>query len=177
MTHIICSYISTYTIISLLLLHVIAARTTLSKPLLERAKGTKILASVRDINDFKKGSEEDLSKFPNAEHDILQNHALDKGPILYLGSPHMKVNGLETPEAGKVLLQLLFDHCQSPAFTYYHAWDVGDVVIWDNSQTLHHSMPYKNDGSVKRELYRTQARMELPETSKKNDNEESRDEL
>ena len=157
-------------------LHVIAARATLSKPLLERAKGTKILASVRDIADFAKGTEEDLSKFPNAEHDILQNHALDMGPLLYLGSPHMKVNGLETPEAGKVLLQLLFDHCQSPAFTYYHAWDVGDVVIWDNSQTLHHSMPYNNDGSVKRELYRTQARMELPEI-KKNDNEESRDEL
>ena len=171
MTHIICSYISIL-ISYLYYYYTIAARATLSKPLLERAKGTKILASVRDIADFAKGTEEDLSKFPSAEHDILQNHALDNGPLLYLGSPHMKVNGLETPEAGKVLLQLLFDHCQSPAFTYYHAWDVGDVVIWDNSQTLHHSMPYKNDGSVKRELYRTQAQMDLPEK-----NEESRDEL
>ena len=57
-------------------LHVIAARATLSKPLMERAKGTKILASVRDIADFAKGTEEDLSKFPSAEHHIIQNHAL-----------------------------------------------------------------------------------------------------
>ena len=150
-----------------------AARASLSKPLSDRANGTTILASVRDIADFSKGTDEDLSKFPNAEHAILQNHAIDNGPLLYLGSPHMTVNGLESKDAGKMLLKMLFDHCQSPSFTYYHAWDVGDVIVWDNSQTLHHSMPYNNDGSVKRELYRTQARMDIPE-KKKND---ERDEL
>jgi taurine dioxygenase len=49
------------------------------------------------------------------------------------------------------------------SFTYFHAWDVGDVIIWDNTQTLHHAMPYKNDGTAKRELYRTQARLRLGE--------------
>ena len=51
MTHIICSYISIL-ISYLYYYYTIAARATLSKPLLERAKGTKILASVRDIADF-----------------------------------------------------------------------------------------------------------------------------
>ena len=36
----------------------------------------------------------------------------------------------------------------------------GDVLVWDNTQTLHHSMPYDNDGANRRELYRTQARFE-----------------
>ena len=36
----------------------------------------------------------------------------------------------------------------------------GDVLVWDNTQTLHHSYPYDNDGTNKRELYRTQARMQ-----------------
>ena len=51
-------------------------------------------------------------------------------------------------------------------FTYFHSWDKGDVLVWDNTQTLHHSFPYDNDGSTKRELYRTQARIRLPTTLK-----------
>ena len=71
----------------------------------------------------------------------------------------MAVGGLETPESGRALLDMLLIHATSPAFTYFHAWDVGDVIVWDNTQTLHHAMPYKNDGTAERELYRTQARL------------------
>merc|ERR1712157_668968 len=134
------------------------ARATLSGPLLERAESASIVASVRDIADFAKGTEEDLSAFPTAEHSILTNHSLDDGPLLYLGSPHMTVEGLESPEAGKAMLDMILTHSTSPAFSYFHAWSVGDVIIWDNTQTLHHSMPYNNDGTVRRELYRTQCR-------------------
>lgn len=138
-----------------------AARATLSKPLLERAANCSIAVSVRAIVDFAKGTEEDLAAFPDAVHTILDVHSLDGGPLLYVGSPHMQVQGLESPEAGKALLEMLLAHATSPAFTYFHAWDVGDVIVWDNTQTLHHSMPYTNDGSAKRELYRTQARLRL----------------
>jgi len=112
-----------------------------------------------DIADFAKGDPEDLAKFPLAIHPLIDTHFLDSGPILYLGSPHMKVFGLETPEAGKELLETLLAHATAPAFTYYHSWEVGDVVIWDNSQTMHVSKPYSNDGTNRREMYRTQARM------------------
>lgn len=139
-----------------------AAYATLSKPLLERAQQASISVSVRDIADFAKGSEEDLSKFPDARHPILDKHTFDGGPMLYVGSPHMTVEGLETSEQGRALLDMLLIHATSPAFTYFHAWDVGDVIVWDNTQTLHHAMPYKNDGTAKRELYRTQARLKPP---------------
>mmetsp|Transcript_8193 Transcript_8193/g.18405 ORF Transcript_8193/g.18405 Transcript_8193/m.18405 type:complete len:248 (-) Transcript_8193:48-791(-) len=141
-----------------------AARATLSKPLLERAEKTSIKVSVRDIGDFKKGTEEDLAAFPDAQHPILDHHTLDGGPQLYVGSPHMAVSGLETPEAGRALLDMLLMHATSPSYTYFHAWDVGDVIIWDNTQTLHHSMPYNNDGTARRELYRTQSRVVIPES-------------
>ena len=48
------------------------------------------------------------------------------------------------------------------AFQYFHAWEAGDVVVWDNSQTLHQSMPYDNDGHARREYYRSQARIRPP---------------
>ena len=141
-----------------------AARATLSRPLIERAQNASISVSVRDIADFAKGTEEDLQAFPDAQHPILDHHLFDGGPMLYVGSPHMSVNGLESPEAGKALLEMLLAHATSPAFTYFHAWDVGDVIVWDNTQTLHHAMPYNNDGSAERELYRTQARLVGDET-------------
>ena len=101
--------------------------------------------------------------FPKmAVHPLLDTHYLDSGPLLYVGSPHMKVHGLETPEAGKALLNMLLMHATSPAFQYFHVWDAGDVVVWDNTQTLHHSMPFNNDGHARREFYRTQARMKPP---------------
>jgi taurine dioxygenase len=139
-----------------------AARATLSKPLRERAAQASILASVHDIADFAKGTQEDLAAFPDAQHAILDHHSSDGGPLLYVGSPHMKVGGLESPEAGRALLDMLLVHATSPSFTYFHAWDVGDVIVWDNTQTLHHAMPYNNDGTAKRELYRTQARILVP---------------
>jgi len=119
--------------------------------------------SVRDIADFAKGTEDDLAAFPDAQHPILDHHAIDGGPQLYVGSPHMSVGGLDSPEEGRALLDMLLMHATSPAYTYFHAWDVGDVIIWDNTQTLHHAMPYKNDGTAKRELYRTQSRLVLSE--------------
>ena len=38
------------------------------------------------------------------------------------------------------------------------------MLVWDNTQTLHHSFPYDNDGSAKRELYRTQASRRLTQS-------------
>jgi taurine dioxygenase len=114
---------------------------------------------VRDIADFAKGKEEDLAMFPKAIHPLVDTHFLDHGPLLYVGSPHMKIFGLATPEEGKKLLNMLLSHATSPAFQYFHAWDAGDVLVWDNTQTLHHSMPYENDGTNHREYFRTQARM------------------
>ena len=74
----------------------------------------------------------------------------------------MVVEGLETQEAGRDLLTMVLTHATSPSFTYFHAWEAGDVLIWDNSQTLHQSMPYDNDGRARREYYRSQARIRPP---------------
>ena len=43
----------------------------------------------------------------------------------------MVVEGLETREAGRDLLTMVLTHATSPSFTYFHAWDAGDVVVWD----------------------------------------------
>lgn len=137
-----------------------AAYATLSQPLRDRAANASIVASVHDIADFRKGSPDDLAKFPDARHAIIDKHRDDHGPLLFLGSPHMRVEGLESEAAGKSLLNMLMTHATSPSFTYFHRWEAGDILLWDNVQTLHHAFPYNNDGSAKREFYRTQARIQ-----------------
>ena len=39
--------------------------------------------------------------------------------MLYVGSPHMVVEGLETQEAGRDLLTMVLTHATSPSFTYF----------------------------------------------------------
>ena len=74
------------------------------------AESASIVASVRDIADFAAGDERRTAKFPNATHKFIQPHALDGGPVLYVGSPHMVVEGLETQEAGRDLLTMVLTH-------------------------------------------------------------------
>ena len=45
-------------------------------------------------------------------------------------------------------------------FVYAHKWQPGDVLIWDNTCTLHRATPY--DNKYNRTLYRTQVRGETP---------------
>jgi len=134
-----------------------AAFATLSMRLKKHVGNASIKVSVRDIPDFKNGSPEDLAKFPNTYHPVVDRHPVDNGTLLYLGSIQAQVEGLEPESSGKRLLSRLMTHATEKTFTYYHKWEAGDIVLWDNVQTLHCSLPYNNDGSAKRELYRTQA--------------------
>ncbi|EOD04870.1 TauD/TfdA family dioxygenase [Emiliania huxleyi CCMP1516] len=137
-----------------------AARATLSTSLLEEAARCSIRASVRNIADFAKGTEEDLALFPDVSHPMLSTHLLDGGALLYLGSHAMEVEGMESAEDGRVLLTRLLAHTtETPEFTYFHTWELGDLLIWDNTQVLHHGFPYENNGINRREMYRSQARM------------------
>jgi alpha-ketoglutarate-dependent taurine dioxygenase len=34
-----------------------------------------------------------------------------------------------------------------PEFVHCHQWSVGDLVIWDNTGTMHRAMPYYNPDS------------------------------
>ncbi|MFF5024713.1 neopentalenolactone/pentalenolactone F synthase [Streptomyces collinus] len=54
------------------------------------------------------------------------------------------VNSLNTkrileldPAASKELLQDLWSHAGSPALTYTHTWEPGDIVMWDQLGTIH----------------------------------------
>jgi alpha-ketoglutarate-dependent taurine dioxygenase len=51
------------------------------------------------------------------------------------------------------LLTRLRDWATQPQFVYRHKWTIGDLVMWDNTGTLHRAMPYPWDSG--RLMHRT----------------------
>jgi alpha-ketoglutarate-dependent taurine dioxygenase len=71
---------------------------------------------------------------------------------LVIGYTADRVAGMSQAE-GRALLARLLDWTAQPAFTYRHAWEDGDCVIWDNTCALHRVIPYAPDSG--RMMHRT----------------------
>ena len=71
---------------------------------------------------------------------------------LVLGCTARHVVGMEFRESAR-LLNRLREFATSEPFHYAHHWTVGDMVMWDNTGTLHRAMRY--DPNSVRELHRT----------------------
>lgn len=71
---------------------------------------------------------------------------------LVLGCTAYEVRDKSYKES-KVILNNLLNHATKDEFVYKHQWTVGDMVIWDNTGTLHRATPY--DPMSGREMRRT----------------------
>lgn len=71
---------------------------------------------------------------------------------LSIGATVDHVVGMAPSESRELLDELLAWSTQE-RFCYSHDWQVGDVVIWDNTGMLHRALPY--DPSSERTMHRT----------------------
>ncbi|WP_065288557.1 TauD/TfdA dioxygenase family protein [Mycolicibacter kumamotonensis] len=78
---------------------------------------------------------------------------------LILGCTASHIIGMEYSESTKTLVRLR-DWATQPQFVYRHRWSVGDLVMWDNTGTMHRARPY--DPSSGRMLHRTKLAGEEP---------------
>jgi alpha-ketoglutarate-dependent taurine dioxygenase len=78
---------------------------------------------------------------------------------LVLGSTASHVEGMDLRE-GWALLARLRDHATQDRFVYRHKWTVGDMVIWDNTGTMHKAEAYAADSG--RMMHRTKLEGEEP---------------
>jgi alpha-ketoglutarate-dependent taurine dioxygenase len=60
---------------------------------------------------------------------------------LVVGATASFVVGLHVADSHE-LLQRLLRHVTQPKFVYRHHWQIGDVVIWDNTGTMHRALPF-----------------------------------
>lgn len=71
---------------------------------------------------------------------------------LVLGSTALQVAGMDIAESEALLVRLR-SWATQPQFVYRHEWKLGDLVIWDNTGTMHRAMPY--DHKSGRLMHRT----------------------
>ena len=71
---------------------------------------------------------------------------------LVLGCTASHVEGLSVEESDDLLCRLR-DWATQPQFVYRHRWTLGDLVIWDNTGTMHRALPYPLDSG--RLMHRT----------------------
>lgn len=77
------------------------------------------------------------------EHPLVWHHR-DGRKSLILSTSGNRVVGMD-PEEGSALLERLMKHATQPQFVYHHTWQVGDIVMWDNTGTMHRAMDYPKD--------------------------------
>ncbi|MGE3690400.1 MAG: TauD/TfdA dioxygenase family protein [Novosphingobium sp.] len=71
---------------------------------------------------------------------------------LVLGCTALQVEGMGITESEALLVRLR-DWATQPQFCYRHTWSLGDMVIWDNTGTMHRATPYDHDSG--RLMHRT----------------------
>lgn len=101
---------------------------------------------------YKDYTEDARTALTPAQQVLVRHHPAGR-PALYLASHASHIVGW--PEAkGRALLDELIEHATQPRFVYAHAWQAGDLVIWDNRCTMHRSRPYA-DTTERRVMQRT----------------------
>ncbi|HKY22053.1 MAG TPA: TauD/TfdA family dioxygenase [Vicinamibacterales bacterium] len=78
---------------------------------------------------------------------------------LVLGCTAHHVVDMEFRKSVELLVRLR-EFATQPQFVYRHQWTVGDLVIWDNTGTLHRATPY--DCNSGRMMHRTKLEGEEP---------------
>jgi len=89
---------------------------------------------------------------------LVWNHRSGRKSLV-IGNTAQYVVGMDVMESAK-LLHGLRDWATSEPFCYRHEWSVGDLVIWDNTGTMHRATPYALDSG--RMMHRTKLAGEEP---------------
>ena len=102
---------------------------------------------------FDKFTDEELVAFKPVQQRLVRYHPKMDYKTLYMSTPIGGIIGWPRPEAMAFIRDLL-EHATQKAFVYSHKWEQGDLVIWDNRQTMHRVRRY-DDLKYVRDMRRT----------------------
>jgi len=90
-------------------------------------------------------TEEQRQLKPPVTHPLVRTHPELGRKSLYLSPAHSTGLADLPVSEGAALLAELEDWANRPEFTYLHEWRIGDVVMWDNTSTMHRRDAFSAD--------------------------------
>jgi alpha-ketoglutarate-dependent taurine dioxygenase len=91
------------------------------------------------------------SRIAPKTHPLVWTHRSGRKSLV-LGATASHVEGMDQGD-GRALLEELLAWATRPQFVYRHRWSLGDLLIWDNTGTMHRAEPYAQDSG--RLMHRT----------------------
>lgn len=112
----------------------------------------KVGASFRET--LPNPTDEQLARwatFPDRIHPLVWHHRSGRKSLV-TSTSGASIVGMGEAE-GSALLARMMAWATQPAYVYVHEWQIGDIVMWDNTGTMHRVRPYDLDAG--RLLHRT----------------------
>lgn len=104
-------------------------------------------------------SPEEIERFKPVLQRLVRHHPSTGRKSLYLSSHIGTIVGWPTPEA-RALIMDLTEAATQPWNVHAHKWQAGDLVMWDNQQTVHRARAYP--ANEVRDMRRTTLRGSAP---------------
>lgn len=109
------------------------------------------IAYSREVLGFEFSAEES-ERLRGVEQPLVRENPVTGRRALYLAAHASRIVGMPLPD-GRLLLRDLMEHATQARYVYRHRWRNGDLVIWDNLQTMHRARPF-DDTRYRRDLRR-----------------------
>jgi alpha-ketoglutarate-dependent taurine dioxygenase len=108
-------------------------------------------ALQRMVNPTTSAEQQAYQRYAEKTHPLVWRHRSGRKSLV-LGMTASHIEGMSLPE-GRALLSRLMEWATQPQFVYSHEWRLGDLVVWDNTGTMHRVVPYALDSG--RMMHRT----------------------
>ena len=139
--------------------NLVSACAALSPGLHKTLSGMRAIHSagpeVAQVHWQKRGHE-DLVAPPPMCHPVIRTHEPSGQRSLFVNPFYTAQFEDMTVDESKPLLEMLFQIALRPEHIYRHRWQPGDVLLWDNSRTMHYAVRDYDD-DVTRVMHRTTA--------------------
>jgi alpha-ketoglutarate-dependent taurine dioxygenase len=96
--------------------------------------------------------------YPNRSHPLVWRHRSGRESLV-LSTSGAYVEGMHPAESHD-LLERLMRHATQDKYVYRHKWQLGDLVIWDNTGAMHRVLPFDKESG--REYHRCTLNGEEP---------------
>ena len=98
------------------------------------------------------------ASYPQRSHPLVWRHRSGRTSLM-LSTSGAWVEGMHPAESHD-LLQRLMAHATQDRYVYRHQWQLGDLVIWDNTGAMHRVLPFDRESG--REFHRCTLNGEEP---------------